>query len=96
VASGVISVLVLDLGRIGTGCGVDLGLLEGLRRRLSHIRLLAGGGVLTRRDLERMRDVGCDGALVASAIHSGRLTAGDLAAMSRPQVGGQSGTSASR
>jgi phosphoribosylformimino-5-aminoimidazole carboxamide ribotide isomerase len=79
---GIASILLLDLGRIGTGCGVDLGLLESLRRRLPGIRLLAGGGVLTRRDLERMRDVGCDGALVASAIHTGRLTAADLAAVS--------------
>jgi phosphoribosylformimino-5-aminoimidazole carboxamide ribotide isomerase len=86
------SVLVLDLGRVGTGCGVDLGLLESLRRRLPGIRLLAGGGVLTRLDLERMRDAGCDGALVASAIHNGRLTPADLAAVSRS---GQSGASAS-
>lgn len=80
--TGVRTILLLDLGRIGTGCGVDLGLLESLRHRLPGIRLLAGGGVLTRRDLERMRDVGCDGALVASAIHTGRLTAADLAAVS--------------
>jgi phosphoribosylformimino-5-aminoimidazole carboxamide ribotide isomerase len=83
VEMGVRSILVLDLGRVGTGCGVDLGLLESLRRRLPGIRLLAGGGVLTRRDLERMRDVGCDGALVASAIHNGRLTAADFAAVSQ-------------
>lgn len=81
-SAGVLTILLLDLGRIGTGCGVDLGLLESLRRRLPAIRLLAGGGVLTRRDLERMRDAGCDGALVASAIHAGRLTAADLAAVS--------------
>jgi phosphoribosylformimino-5-aminoimidazole carboxamide ribotide isomerase len=81
--AGVVTILLLDLGRIGTGCGVDLGLLESLRRRLPGIRLLAGGGVLTRRDLERMRDVGCDGALVASAIHTGRLTAADLTAVSQ-------------
>jgi phosphoribosylformimino-5-aminoimidazole carboxamide ribotide isomerase len=86
------SVLALDLGRVGTGVGVDLGLLEGMRRRLPNIRLLAGGGVLTRLDLERMRDAGCDGALVASAIHTGRLTPADLAAVSRS---GQSGTNAS-
>jgi phosphoribosylformimino-5-aminoimidazole carboxamide ribotide isomerase len=91
--AGAGSILILDLGRVGTGCGVDLGLLESLRRRLPNIRLLAGGGVLTRLDLERMRDSGCDGALVASAIHTGRLTAADLAAVSRP---GQSETSASR
>jgi phosphoribosylformimino-5-aminoimidazole carboxamide ribotide isomerase len=62
---------------------VDVGLLESLRRRFPQIRLLAGGGVLTRSDLGRMRETGCDGALVASAIHSGRVTAADLAALSQ-------------
>jgi uncharacterized protein related to proFAR isomerase len=37
--------------------------------------------VLARRDLDRMRDAGCDGALVASAIHAGTITAADLAAL---------------
>jgi phosphoribosylformimino-5-aminoimidazole carboxamide ribotide isomerase len=91
--AGVGSILILDLGRVGTGCGVDLGLLESLRQRLPNVRLLAGGGVLTRLDLERMRDTGCDAALVASAIHTGRLTPADLAAVSRS---GQSGASATR
>lgn len=78
-AAGVTTLLLLDLGRVGTGCGVDLGLIEALRRRFPKGRLLAGGGVLTRKDLERMRDAGCDGALVASAIHTGRVSASDLA-----------------
>jgi phosphoribosylformimino-5-aminoimidazole carboxamide ribotide isomerase len=82
-AAGVATLLLLDLGRVGTGCGVDMGLLESLRHRLPDIRLLAGGGVLTRRDLERMRDAGCDAALVASAIHNGRISAADLAAVSQ-------------
>jgi phosphoribosylformimino-5-aminoimidazole carboxamide ribotide isomerase len=81
-STGVASILVLDVGRVGTGVGVDLGLVETIRGRLAHVRLLAGGGVLTRLDLERMRDAGCDGALVASALHSGRLSAADLAAVS--------------
>ena len=84
VAAGIDTLLLLDLGRIGTGCGVDLGLLETLRRRFPGIRLLAGGGVLTRRDLERMRDAGCDGALVASAIHTGRVSASDLSDLAAP------------
>jgi phosphoribosylformimino-5-aminoimidazole carboxamide ribotide isomerase len=82
---GVRTLLVLDIGRVGTGCGVDLGLLESLRRRFPSHRLLAGGGVLTRRDLDRMRDSGCDGVLVASAIHAGRIGAADVAALARPQ-----------
>jgi phosphoribosylformimino-5-aminoimidazole carboxamide ribotide isomerase len=78
VEAGIATLLVLDLGRVGTGCGVDLELLAALRRTFPDIRLLAGGGVLARRDLERMRDAGCDGALIASAIHSGKVTADDL------------------
>ncbi len=97
IAAGVTTLLLLDLGRIGTGCGVDLGLLDTLRRRFPAIRLLAGGGVLTRRDLERMRDAGCDGALIASAIHSGRVTGSDLADLTdSTDWGNQSGASASR
>lgn len=88
--TGVGTMVVLDLARVGTGCGTDLGLLEALRRRFPLVRLLAGGGVLARRDLDRMRDAGCDGALVASAIHAGTITAADLADLAPEAVGAQS------
>ena len=84
VDAGIRTLVVLDIGRVGTGCGADLGLLDGLRRRFPGQRLLAGGGVLTRRDLERMRDAGCDGVLVASAIHAGRIGPADVAALAGP------------
>src|SRR6476661_7111889 len=88
--TGVSSLVVLDLARIGTGCGTDLGLIEALRKRFPEVRLMAGGGVLARRDLDRMRDAGCDGALVASAIHAGTITAADLADLADEPVGAQS------
>ena len=81
IEAGATCLLVLDLGRVGTGRGVDLGLLEQLRRRFPRVRLLAGGGVGGRRDLERMRDAGCDGALVASALHDGSVTAMDVSGL---------------
>jgi phosphoribosylformimino-5-aminoimidazole carboxamide ribotide isomerase len=96
-STGVATILILDVGRVGTGVGVDLGLVETLRQRLPDVRMLAGGGVLTRLDLERMRDAGCDGALVASALHNGRLSAADLAAVLHSGTRKhQSDTSASR
>jgi phosphoribosylformimino-5-aminoimidazole carboxamide ribotide isomerase len=97
VDSGVSAILVLDLARVGSGVGVDLGLVDLLRRQQPQVRLLAGGGVLTRKDLERMEDAGCDGALVASAIHAGRIGADDVAALrhGRPAAV-QSPASASR
>ena len=98
VDAGVRTLIVLDIGRVGTGCGVDLGLLETMRRRFRSEQLLAGGGVLTRRDLDRMREAGCDGVLVASALHAGRIGAADLTALAGPRDGAlaQSATSDSR
>jgi phosphoribosylformimino-5-aminoimidazole carboxamide ribotide isomerase len=90
VQAGVTTLLLLDLARVGTGCGADLGLIEELRKELPELRLLAGGGVLARRDLDRMRDAGCDGALVASAIHAGTITAADLAELAAEPMGAQS------
>ena len=83
-ATGVGQILLLDLGRVGSGEGVDLRLLEGLRRLLPAERLWVGGGVRGREELARLNDMGCDGALVASAIHAGRVTADDGAALRGP------------
>jgi phosphoribosylformimino-5-aminoimidazole carboxamide ribotide isomerase len=93
VEAGAGAVLVLDLGRVGTGGGVDLRLLAVLRRAVGSTELLAGGGVRTRRDLDRMRDVGCDGVLVASALHAGEIGAADVAAL---EADPQSDANASR
>jgi phosphoribosylformimino-5-aminoimidazole carboxamide ribotide isomerase len=82
VHAGVRSLLVLDVGRVGTAGGVDLELLRALRRRLPVVRILSGGGVADAADLERVRGAGCDAVLVATALHTGRI--------------GQSGASASR
>ena len=95
VAAGVKTLLVLDVGRVGTGGGVDLELMETLRRGFPSVRLLAGGGVGGRRDLELIRDAGSDGVLVATAIHTGRIGAADVAALAAP-ASTQSSASTSR
>jgi phosphoribosylformimino-5-aminoimidazole carboxamide ribotide isomerase len=78
VAAGAFALLVLDLARVGTGQGLDLTLVATLRRAHPAVELLAGGGVGSRQDLEELADAGCDCALVATALHDGRLSADDL------------------
>ena len=95
VAAGVGAVVLLDVGRVGGGAGVDLVLLAALRSRCPAIRLLVGGGVGSRDDLERIRDAGCDAALVATAFHAGSLGAADVAAGAAPHRD-QSSASTSR
>jgi phosphoribosylformimino-5-aminoimidazole carboxamide ribotide isomerase len=73
-------VIVLDLARVGTGAGVDLALMRRVRAAAPHAALFAGGGVRGPDDLSRLADAGCDGALVATALHDGRLGAREVAA----------------
>jgi phosphoribosylformimino-5-aminoimidazole carboxamide ribotide isomerase len=78
VDAGVSDVIVLDLARVGAGCGFDLPLISRLRGAAPSIALYAGGGVHSTSDLEQLQRVGCDGALVASALLDGDITAPDL------------------
>ncbi|HEX4575581.1 MAG TPA: HisA/HisF-related TIM barrel protein [Gemmatimonadales bacterium] len=72
--AGAAALLVLDLARVGRGCGVNLELVAAVRRAHPGVELLAGGGIRSVGDLERLAAVGCDGALVATALHEGGLT----------------------
>jgi phosphoribosylformimino-5-aminoimidazole carboxamide ribotide isomerase len=77
--AGASSVIVIDLARVGTSQGIDLDLMSGVRNALGEITLLAGGGVRGCEDLAQISIAGCDGALVASALHDGRLDAAAIA-----------------
>ncbi len=81
VEAGAAAILVLDLARIGSGRGVDLDLVAAIRRAHSRIELLAGGGIASRGDVERLADAGCDAVLVATALHDGRLGREDIEAV---------------
>jgi phosphoribosylformimino-5-aminoimidazole carboxamide ribotide isomerase len=76
-------VAVLDLARVGAGDGLDTHLIARVRNAAPGVSLLAGGGVRGLDDLMRLADAGCDGALVATALHNGRLGAADVAAARR-------------
>jgi len=78
-AAGAGSVIVLDLARVGTGRGLDVDLIARVRDAVPGLMLLAGGGVRGPEDLTRLADTGCDGALVATALHDGRLDAAAVA-----------------
>ena len=78
--AGVQAVIVIDLARVGMNVGLDLELIGRLRTAVPAVTLVAGGGIRGPEDLSRLGDAGCDGALVATALLEGRLSAADLAA----------------
>lgn len=76
---GIERFILLDLSAIGTGRGVStVSLCRELRQRLPTAHLIAGGGVRSTAHLTELEQAGADGALVATALHNGTLTAEDL------------------
>jgi phosphoribosylformimino-5-aminoimidazole carboxamide ribotide isomerase len=74
---GVAQIIVLDLARVGSAEGVNLPVLK--RMLMNHnVKVLVGGGVRNIRDLVELKNLGVSGALLATALHSGRITLEEL------------------
>jgi len=71
-------VIVMTLARVGSAEGPDLGKVTDAVARAGERRVLAAGGVRDCADIEALKGAGASGVLVASALHSGAITAGDL------------------
>jgi phosphoribosylformimino-5-aminoimidazole carboxamide ribotide isomerase len=69
----------MNLHRVGSDKGPDLGLIVGLARRVPGCQVYAAGGVRSVEDLEEIAAAGAAGALLASALHDGRIDRAGLA-----------------
>jgi phosphoribosylformimino-5-aminoimidazole carboxamide ribotide isomerase len=76
---GLREAIVLDLARVGSGEGPDVGLIAELGAAFGDLQLLAGGGVRDLADLRALRAAGAAGALVATALHRGVIGPRELA-----------------
>jgi HisA/HisF family protein len=66
-------VIVMTLSRVGSGAGPDLARIGEVQRRAGSRQVFAAGGVRDGDDIARLAALGLAGALVASALHDGRL-----------------------
>jgi len=74
-------VIAMTLARVGSAAGPDLERLRLLRVVAGGRRLYAAGGVRGAADLARLHTSGIAGALVATCLHDGTLTAAEIAAL---------------
>jgi HisA/HisF family protein len=74
IALKVRELLVIDLARVGSGSGPPLDAVAELAEALPGVAIYAGGGVRHDEDLRALESAGAVGALVATALHEGRLT----------------------
>jgi phosphoribosylformimino-5-aminoimidazole carboxamide ribotide isomerase len=71
-------VIVMTLDRVGSRSGPDLERLHTIKAIAEARAIYAAGGVRDTTDLRALANAGIAGALVASSLHEGRITSGDL------------------
>jgi phosphoribosylformimino-5-aminoimidazole carboxamide ribotide isomerase len=74
-------VIVMTLARVGSGAGPDIERLSQIRKCAGDRRVYAAGGIRNGADLVTLQRAGMAGALVASALHDGSLTAAEIGAL---------------
>jgi phosphoribosylformimino-5-aminoimidazole carboxamide ribotide isomerase len=70
---GVSQIIVLDLTKVGSREGVNMPFLRKVLRNIKA-KVFVGGGVRDAKDLVELKDLGVFGVLVATALHSGKIS----------------------
>ena len=63
---------ILELNKVGTGAGIDVDFLRDVVGLSTH-NILLGGGIRDMKDIDALKGIGISGALVATAVHNGRI-----------------------
>lgn len=75
------AILCMTLTRVGSLAGPDLAQLAGVRALAGERRVYAAGGIRNAADIGHLQAAGIHGALIASALHQGRISASQIAAL---------------
>ncbi len=77
-SQGVKYCICTDIAKDGLLRGSSNELYERLLQEFSDLQLIASGGVTDMSDLEKLKEIGCFGAIVGKAIYEGRISLKDL------------------
>ena len=72
--------IIMSLGLVGSNAGPDWSRLGQFLERCPDRHIFSAGGSRSYGDLLRLNEIGISGVLLASALHSGALTARELSA----------------
>lgn len=65
-------IIVLELSKVGTSAGIDMDFLTEIAASSNH-NILVGGGIRDMDDIHALEKIGISGALVATAVHNGKI-----------------------
>ncbi len=75
---GVQYVICTDIAKDGMLQGPSLDLYKKVLAETKELNLIASGGITTLKDLEELKVIGCEGAIIGKAIYEGKIWLPDL------------------
>lgn len=79
-AKGINYVICTDIAKDGMLQGASFELYEEILKT-TFVKLIASGGVTTMQDLERLKQIGCEGAIIGKAIYEGTISLKELSGL---------------
>ena len=79
-AKGIISVICTDIEKDGMLAGPSYSLYKEIIQA-SNAELIASGGITSMDDLEKLRVMGCEGAIIGKAIYENKISLKELSAL---------------
>ena len=76
--SGIQYVISTDIDKDGMLEGPSFDLYEKIIGENPNIKLIASGGITSASDLEKVKSIGCEGAIIGKALYENRITFKDL------------------
>ena len=68
------NIIIMTLSRVGNNKGADIEKLKSYRKKFPEKNFIAAGGIQNESDLTKLEKIDISQTLIASAIHSGKLT----------------------
>ena len=78
IEKGIQYVICTDVAKDGLLAGTSIDLYEDLMKRYPMLKLIASGGVTSIDELDELKKINVDGAIIGKAIYEGRIKIEDL------------------
>ena len=75
---GIKHVICTDIAKDGMLEGPSFELYKQIIREAKDVKLIASGGITTLDDLNKLEDLGCEGAIIGKALYEGHISIRDL------------------
>jgi len=76
-------VIVMSLSNVGANSGVNIELIQEIVARAKGFNIIAAGGIRNAHDLDLLKSMGLNAALVATALHQKQISAEQLKSLSQ-------------